>query len=588
MPPYLVLAGVVFVALSGALAQSSAPWPGRALLAVGVVLIAIAATARWRTARHGPPAAGPLVWPYATIAVALATYCAGRALAPGDLRDVAGLHLALQILCFALAVAGGAVAAAMEWAWTPRTGVPLDPRRVSAFGRLALGVVVVFFAAVAINVGAARLDLRYDAGALGRLTPSAATLAVIETPGEAWKVELFFPPGNDVAAPVARYARRLAAQASTPVSWRRLDAAVDAAEARRFDVRANGIIAIGRGDRRETIELPLLIDDARARLARLDVEFLMAVRRISTATRRVYAVVEPDAPSLARFAGLVRRLDADVAWLEVVAVTRGVPPDADLVVLAGPTRPWPASAVAAVSRYSAAGGALLVLAEAPAGLDGLFEALGVEISSTRLVNTEAHVRLDRRPEDSRVLVADRITRHPAVDSVARGGRGVVWPGTGSVTRRVDAVAPARGGPDVRVLVETPAGTWADADGDLVWDEGEERRGTHALMIAVEWPSTVPGSRGGRAVVTADVDVISDRILRFSRANERWTLDVVAWLLGDRDGAPQGVTPPPPLPDADRPIVHTRNEDVAWFYGATLAVPALVLGVGLWRRRRLGP
>jgi hypothetical protein len=43
-------------------------------------------------------------------------------------------------------------------------------------------------------------------------------------------------------------------------------------------------------------------------------------------------------------------------------------------------------------------------------------------------------------------------------------------------------------------------------------------------------------------------------------------------------------------EEDKPVLHSRGEDLIWFYGTVFAIPLLVLGLGLSfvRRRRQYP
>ncbi len=69
-----------------------------------------------------------------------------------------------------------------------------------------------------------------------------------------------------------------------------------------------------------------------------------------------------------------------------------------------------------------------------------------------------------------------------------------------------------------------------------------------------------------------------------RLNAALVADGVKWL--GRDEAFVGSTET----EEDIPIVHTRAEDVAWFYATILGAPSLVLALGLvgvYRHRRRG-
>jgi hypothetical protein len=52
------------------------------------------------------------------------------------------------------------------------------------------------------------------------------------------------------------------------------------------------------------------------------------------------------------------------------------------------------------------------------------------------------------------------------------------------------------------------------------------------------------------------------------------MDVIHWLTRDEAFSGQAST------EADIKIVHSRKQDVAWFYGTIFLAPALVIGAGV--------
>jgi hypothetical protein len=59
---------------------------------------------------------------------------------------------------------------------------------------------------------------------------------------------------------------------------------------------------------------------------------------------------------------------------------------------------------------------------------------------------------------------------------------------------------------------------------------------------------------------------------------------VAWLTG-REAAP----PPAKLVEEDLRVVHTKQQDLVWFYASVLGLPAALFALGwLWSRRSAKP
>ena len=76
-----------------------------------------------------------------------------------------------------------------------------------------------------------------------------------------------------------------------------------------------------------------------------------------------------------------------------------------------------------------------------------------------------------------------------------------------------------------------------------------------------------------------MDLFSDLLLN-NRANRQVLAQSLAWLAGP------GETAAYPATEADIRLLHAKGDDWLWFYLPVLGIPALVLGAGLLRVRRL--
>jgi hypothetical protein len=83
----------------------------------------------------------------------------------------------------------------------------------------------------------------------------------------------------------------------------------------------------------------------------------------------------------------------------------------------------------------------------------------------------------------------------------------------------------------------------------------------------------------RAFVTADVDAFSDLVLTNVIGNQVLFVDAMRWLVGEESFSGQVNN------EEDVRIEHTKQQDLTWFYSTIFGVPALVLGLGLFARRR---
>src|SRR5690606_9013251 len=107
---------------------------------------------------------------------------------------------------------------------------------------------------------------------------------------------------------------------------------------------------------------------------------------------------------------------------------------------------------------------------------------------------------------------------------------------------------------------------------------ERGGGRHYLMAAITVPAG--GGEEGRAVVIADGDFITDRWIR-NAGNAFVLMDTLNWLVGEEQVFG------PTQTEEDIPIEHTREEDKAWFYGTSFAVPLPLVLLGLWLATRKG-
>jgi hypothetical protein len=151
-------------------------------------------------------------------------------------------------------------------------------------------------------------------------------------------------------------------------------------------------------------------------------------------------------------------------------------------------------------------------------------------------------------------------------------------------------------PDAIVLVRSLPSTFEDINLDYERQDPAEEQFTYALAVAVgDIRSTSPDEEPAepadttaagrmRGLVFADSELFSDRVISSLGLNQAMLADAIRWL--GREESLSGET----TSEADLPIRHTRNEDVAWFYSTILGAPSLVLALGLIavrRRRRTG-
>jgi hypothetical protein len=155
---------------------------------------------------------------------------------------------------------------------------------------------------------------------------------------------------------------------------------------------------------------------------------------------------------------------------------------------------------------------------------------------------------------------------------------VVFPVTGSLDKAEGTKSRKDGGVDVTFTMRSLAGTFADTNDNREMD-GEEKKKVFNLTAAVELAPPEGSEKGGRAIVTADADIISDMLFARVQMNQNWLGEATLWLEGEvlLAGEVSDIE--------DVPIMHTKEEDKLWFYGTTVAMPLLLLGIGAGVNRR---
>jgi hypothetical protein len=506
-------------------------------------------------------------------------------------------------------VAGAALTLALELAAGPMraTGV-IDNRRVNAAARTAGTLVAAIGGLGGLCYAVEELDVRRDFSFAAPTSPSAATVSMLEAAScgdEKSKPEvfLFFERGNTALGEVRDYFDGLA-HAGARVTT--MDSAADPALAKAMKVSKNGTVGFRCGGRTESWTLGSDREDAQKKLTKLDEEVRTRLAKISKDAVTVYVTVGHGERSLDEAAKggervsakgmkkLVESMNAKVKKLGVAdGLTKEVPADAALVVVAGPTEPFLASEATSLASYVRGGGALLLLLDPPVGdaapstpglgvvpsLEPLLAALGVRVGTHEVLNDKAFVQDTNTDADHAFLYSTSFGSHKSVKTLsgARGKAALLFRSATTVEKRPE-LKDAKDGPRVSSIARTPAASFIDVNDDRAWQEKEEARAVLDLAAAVE----VPGAREGRALVVGDSEIVSDLLIG-QKPNTVFAFDALSWLLHDDDKVEGGVAP-----EEDVPIRHTRDEDKAWFYLTIFAGPALCLGGGLTfvsRKRR---
>jgi ABC-type uncharacterized transport system involved in gliding motility auxiliary subunit len=261
-----------------------------------------------------------------------------------------------------------------------------------------------------------------------------------------------------------------------------------------------------------------------------------------------------------------------------------LPTDATVVVVGGPRSAFLEPEVAALTKFLAGGGRVLILADpvvktpgAPPedfGLGSLLAAYGVKLDVDIVIDPAKAI-----PQvGAETLIADSYGPHPIAQPLAAEGLAVVFPLARSVSK---TATPAKDF-SATVLVQTSPSGWGETSLDKldeVKKDAADVAGPAAIGMAVG--PTDPKKPLGRLVVFGNSRFVSNGILG-NGGNANLVLNSVSWLAGqDRT---IGIAPKS-MEQAS--LTMTRSEVTRLGLAAVLGMPlfAILLGVWVWYRRR---
>ena len=283
------------------------------------------------------------------------------------------------------------------------------------------------------------------------------------------------------------------------------------------------------------------------------------------------------------YSELAQRVRGDNAEVRdfTLAAQHGVPADADVVVIAGPTKDFSTQEIELLRNWVEKNGRLLTLLDTgpTGGLEGLLEAWGVRMDDDVVVDPGRSLTgLD--------LFVDTYGPHPitrrlqqitSVFYLPRSVEPEAAP-TGQVDRADQPV--------ITPLVYSSPDSWAESDLEqkpMKYDARRDRRGPITLAVAVErGPQQVVDVdiRPTRLVVFGDTDFLSNGAL--SGGNADLFMSSLNWLL-DREQ----LMAIAPKPVQETRLVMTQGQVTSLFWVVTFMIPGLIaiLGAGVWLQRR---
>jgi hypothetical protein len=489
---------------------------------------------------------------------------------------------------------GTLMALASEWSRAGLTRPELvEVRRVRGAAGAALTVGLALAWVFVLNYLADKKDERLEWSSLRRLEPSQGTQDVLASLREEVTVTAFFPPGNEVLDRVQSYLEKIQ-PLSSQLKVEVLDHALEPSRAAELGVRSNGQVVVSRGKEKERIQVGLDYEKPhlKQKLGELDKDFQKALLRVGRPRRELHLVTSHgERDERAADANLAERpgisllkenLTLNNVQTKQLGARQGlgakIAEAAEVVAIIGPTHRFLPEEIESLRKLVSSGGSLLLMLDPGAGhgLEELLKDFGLEMPKGTVAHLTQHLQTrGGGVADRGIVFSNRYGSHSAVSTLSSFTDAfVVFDGAG-VVRRGAGASEAKTQPLVRPMADA----FLDVDGNFEKGEAEGGLDNDALVMAV---TVGQGDQEGRVIVVADSDMAADH--RLARANLQLFVDAYRWLARDSD-----VELRVGEPKKDAPLVHTRDQDVAWFWSTVAVVPLAIFGMGLAvvRRRKGG-
>ncbi len=465
-------------------------------------------------------------------------------------------------------------------------------RRQARYGALAtISVLVALAIVVAVNYLAARQNKRWDLTESKQNSLSEQTVKVLKGLDAPATFTVFDRQGN-----LDRFRSRLDEYAyqSSQVSADYVDPDTKPVIARQYNIDAYGTVVVEYKGRRERATSDSEQDLTNA-----------LIKVISGKARSVYFVQghgekNPTVTDRGGYSAIAATLKRDNYAVEtlVLAQQKDVPDEATAVVLAGPTSDLLPEEAAALSRYLAKAGKLMVLLDPSLdgkmlpNLQGLIHEWGIDVGSNIVVD------ISGATNDPSFAVAANYPPHPITD---RFSALTLYP----VARSVAVVPAGVNGHKAQPVVETSPRSWAEANletlktGVKMEPDKGDTPGPITIVAAVSAPVTAAGDATpaadaadpaadpdapkpeSRLVVFGDADFASNAYGGVE-GNPNLFANALNWLAQQ-----ENLIAVRPKSANDRRLEMTARQQQGVLITSIFLMPALVFGVGIytwWRRR----
>ena len=467
-----------------------------------------------------------------------------------------GSYAALQEIQTAFGVVGGIGAALLiAYLWLDRDDLSTvaKAKNTSLAGGAVLLVIIALGIAIAANVLAKRYDQRWDVTSSGTFTLSEQSIKVAQGLTQPIKVSGFFAlEADDVGASFEERFNSYA-QHSPMLELEMIDPDAEPMLAQSNGITSRyGTVILEMGDKSRRLET----DFGEEALTNALINLTAGQEHILCFTNgHGERELDNDMDEMG-FGGVIIKAEGGNYTARNFSPfqQRAVPPDCEVVLVAGPSQDFLPIELEVLAAYVAEGGALMVLLE-PFGLvDGAVGAAtpmlardmaryGITVGEDLVIEADPQFLQAGLDASMVMLLPESFDYHPVVNEL----NGFVLM---ELARSVEVDPNAPQGINAQVLARTTPESWAESDpmlalsGELAADESDRIGSIGVIALAeITDPSVIAigdglsnqptPAAGGRVIVFGDSDFASNKLL-INGQNLDLFMNAVAWLVGEED------------------------------------------------------
>ncbi len=451
--------------------------------------------------------------------------------------------------------------------------------RSTKYGTSAVLASVFFFGILgALNYLSTRYHHRFDLTEAGVFSLSPQSASIVKGLEKDLKLQAFVEGG---ANPELQDLLDSYRYASSKVSYQMIDPDRQPELAEQYNITAYNTVRIEYGETSSTVTQPT------------EENLTNAIIKATRRTRKTVCVLEghgePDIDAVEDPRGFSQAKAAlsnenyEVKKILLASIEK-VPEECNIVVVAGPVKPFLAHEISALDAYLRSGGRGLFLLPPQRGEEfrAFLEPWGLRVGDDVVVDQV--LRLFQGPALGLSPLVDNYDRTHEITKELKGR--TLFP----MTRSVTADASGKPGLKVTEIVKTSPSSWAETDLAGIFQrqqaslDSTDRKGPVAIAAAVDAQLKEMGIANGgeaRLAVFGSVEFANNQHLDGTYFNRDLFLNTVGWLVGESD-----LLSIRPRAMRASYVNFSREEGTVIFYLSVLVLPELLLiaGLAVWWRR----